>query len=182
MGNATVELCEHGEIEVACLDCFAKPKKLAPQQQATKRTTKTPTSGNDPISPLSGALDLSVPVDDFAAVVGSATLTARTYPHHLRRSGWVYLRTTEALEARVKVKKVVWSAGRTRIFGDEEPGAGMVLEFDPSTWDDSFSHELGRLASQQAQGYRYLASHDDGTVTHYVGGKPVVFDEEDEDD
>ena len=168
----STDLCEHGEIEVACLDCFSKPKKLAAQGKVTKRTTKTPASINDSIAPFSGALDVSIRFEDPAAVVGSETVPARIFPHHLRRGGWVYLRTEEELAGRVKAKKMIW----------DETASEMAILVDPETWDDSISIHLGELIVQQRNGYRYLASHEDGTITHYKGGKPVVFkDPEDED-
>lgn len=166
----STDLCEHGEIEVACLDCFGKPKKLAAQGKVTKRTTKTPTSANDSIAPLSGALDVSIPVDDPAEIVGAEQVPARIFPHHLRRGGWVYLRNEDALAGRVKAKKMVW---------DDDVNE-MALLVDPSTWDESVTIPLGDLAIQQRNGYRYLASHDDGTVTHYKGGKPVQLKDPDE--
>ncbi len=168
----TMELCEHGEIEVACLDCFSKPKKLAAQGKVTKRTTKTPASSNDSIAPFSGALDVSIPFEDPAGVVGRETVPARIFPHHLRRGGWVYLRTEEELSGRVKAKKMIW----------DEAVSEMAIQVDPETWDAEISIPLGVLAIQQRNGYRYLESNDDGTVTHFKGGKPVQFkDPEDED-
>ncbi len=169
-----VALCEHGEIEVACLDCFGKPRKLAPQAKVTQRTTKTPSSINDTIAPFTGDLDLSMGVDDIPALVGGSHLPARIFPHHLRRGGWVYLRSAEALEARVKAKKMVWN--------DEQAEPGMTLEVDPATWTSDLGIELGWLAVQQQTGYRYLATNEDGTVVHYKGGKPVVKPEEDDDE
>ena len=163
------DLCEHDEIEVACLDCFGKPKKLAAQGKVVKRTTKNPSSANDSIAPLSGALDISLPFDDPDEIVGSETVPARIFPHHLRRGGWVYLRTEHELAGRVKAKKMVW---------DDEIDE-MALEVDPATWDDSVSIPLGELAVQQRSGYRYLEAHDDGTITHYRGGKPVELSDPD---
>jgi len=169
----STDLCEHGEIEVACLDCFSKPKKLAAQGKVTKRTTKTPASVNDSIAPFSGALDVSIPFEDPAAVSGAETVPARIFPHHLRRGGWVYLRTEADLVGRVKAKKMIW----------DETVNEMAIQVDPATWDDSIDIPLGELAIQQQNGYRYLASNDDGTIVHYKGGKPVVFkDPEDDED
>lgn len=168
----SMDLCEHGEIEVACLDCFGKPKKLTAQGKVTKRTTKTPASANDSIAPFSGALDVSIPFADPADVVGSETVPARIFPHHLRRGGWVYLRNEEALAGRVKAKKMIW----------DDAANEMAIQVDPETWDGEISIPLGDLAIQQRNGYRYLASNDDGSVTHFKGGKPVEFkDPEDED-
>lgn len=168
----STDLCEHGEIEVACLDCFGKPKKLAAQGKVTKRTTKTPASVNDSIAPFSGALDVSIPFEKPEEVIGSDTVPARIFPHHLRRGGWVYLRTDSDLTGRVKAKKMIW----------DESCNEMAIQVDPTTWDDSISIPLGDLAIQQQNGYRYLESNEDGTVTHFKGGKPIeIKDPEDED-
>lgn len=171
MTRTDVDLCEHNEIEAACLDCFGKPKKLAPQAKVTRRTTKTPASGNDVIAPFSGALDMSMPVEDAEVLHGEGTLPARIFPHHLRRGGWVYLRCDDALKGRVKAKKMVWNEERSE----------MAIEVDPTTWDESVDVPLGRLAEQQRTGYRYLATNDDNSVTHYMGGRPVVFKDPEDD-
>ncbi len=168
----STDLCEHGEIEVACLDCFGKPKKLAAQGKVTKRTTKTPASANDSIAPFSGALDVSIPFEEPADIVGRETVPARIFPHHLRRGGWVYLRSESELAGRVKAKKMIW----------DESCSEMAIQVDPSTWDESVSIPLGELAIQQRNGYRYLESHDDGSITHYKGGKPVEFKDSDEEE
>lgn len=169
----STDLCEHGEIEVACLDCFSKPKKLAAQGKVTKRTTKTPASSNDSIAPFSGALDVSIPFAAPAEIVGAPTVPARIFPHHLRRGGWVYLRTENDLICRVKAKKMVW----------DETCSAMAIQVDPDTWDETIEIPLGELAVQQQNGYRYLQSNEDGTVTHFKGGKPVQFkDPEDDED
>lgn len=168
----STELCEHGEIEAACLDCFGKPKKLAAQGKVTKRTTKTPASGKDSIAPFSGALDVSIPFSDPGQIVGGDTIPARIFPHHLRRGGWVYLRNEAALAGRVKAKKMIW----------DDEASEMAIQVDPTTWDDSFSIPLGDLAIQQRNGYRYLQSHEDGTITHYKGGKPVEIKDPEDDD
>ena len=159
----SIDLCEHGEIEVACLDCFGKPKKLSAQTKVTKRTTKTPASAKDTISPFSGALDMSIPFDDPSDLVGAEVVPARIFPHHLRRGGWVYLRNKTELAGRVRAKKMVW----------DESSEAMAIQVDVATWDDSISIPLGDLAVQQGNGYRYLEANDDGTVTHFKGGKPV---------
>ncbi len=182
-GSAS-QLCEHGEVLAACLDCFAMPQPLAPKKKQNQRTTKSPSSDNDLIAPLTGSLDMSIRVSSPEEVVGQTLLTARTFPHHLRRSGWVYLRTADRLVARVKVKKVVWQAERSCLGDGDDLGAGMCLEVDPKTWDDSIDSELGVLAEMQAQGYRYLLAQDDAEIVHYSGGKPVDMSrfEEDEDE
>lgn len=172
MSKTDVSLCEHGEIEAACLDCFAKPKKLAPQKKVTQRTTKSPMSPNDMIAPFTGALDMSLPVDGAPELFGASHLPAKIFPHHLKRGGWVYLRSEGCLQGRVKAKKMIWS----------EDLNGMMIEVDPATWNPDINIPLGELTEKQNTGYRYLATNDDDSVTHYMGGKPVVFaDPEDED-
>lgn len=182
--GAANQLCEHGEVMAACLDCFAMPQPLAPKKKQNQRTTKSPSSENDLIAPLTGSLDMSLRVNSPDEVLGKVLLTARTFPHHLRRSGWIYLRTAESLVARVKVKKVVWETERSCLDGGELLGAGMCLEVDPKTWDDTIGFELGVLAEMQSQGYRYLLADAEGEVVHYSGGKPVDMSrfEDDEDD
>lgn len=183
-GSAS-QLCEHGEVAAACLDCFAMPQPLAPKKKQNQRTTKSPTSENDLIAPLTGSLDMSIRVEKIESAIGQTLLTARTFPHHLRRSGWVYVRTADKLVARAKVKKVVWQTERNCLGTGEALGQGMCLEVDPKTWDEEIDVELGVLAEMQSQGYRYLLSHaETGEVVHYSGGKPVDMSrfEEDEDE
>ncbi len=182
--GAASQLCEHGEVAAACLDCFAMPQPLAPKKKQNQRTTKSPTSENDLIAPLTGSLDISLRVENPDDALGQTLLTARTFPHHLRRSGWVYLRTADRLVARAKVKKVVWEIKRDCLADGEALGAGMCLEVDPKTWDDTIDSELGVLAEMQSKGYRYLTSGSEGEVVHYSGGKPVDMSrfEEDEDE
>lgn len=184
--GSTNQLCEHGEVAVACLDCFAMPQPLAPKKKQNQRTTKSPSSDNDLIAPLTGALDMSIRVASPADVVGSKLLTTRTFPHHLRRAGWVYLRTADNLVARAKAKKVIWQIERKCLTTGDELGAGMCLEVDPTTWDETATAELGVLAEMQSQGYRYLLAGTEGEIVHYSGGKPVDMtrfeDEEEFDD
>ena len=175
MASTDIDYCEHDEIAVACLDCMAQPQKVAPRPKPKQKATKSPTSENDLIAPLSGSLDLSIPVEDPTSVSGNDWIRAHAFPHDLRRSGWVYIRTADALTARVKAKKVEWRNDR-----DSEGDAGMVVAVDPATWDDSIDIELGWLAARQTQGYRYLQAQEDGSVVHYSGGKPVVEATEDD--
>lgn len=167
----STDLCEHGEIEVACLDCFGQPRKLAAQRNVTRRTTKTPTSATESIAPFSGALDVSIPFTDPSDLFGRETVPARIFPHHLRRGGWVYLRSESELTGRVRARKMVW---------DDQTNE-MAIQVDPATWDESVSIPLGDLAVQQRNGYRYLESHDDGSVTHYKGGRPVELKDPEDD-
>lgn len=182
MATSDIEYCEHDEIAVACLDCMALPQKVAPRPKPKQKATKSPTSERDLIAPLSGSLDMSVSVDTTDQIVGKAWVPAHAFPHDLRRSGWVYLRTPEALSARVKAKKVEWRNDRA-LGTDDDPGPGMVITVDPDTWESPLDIELGWLAVRQAKGYRYLLAGEDGEVVHYSGGKPVEkAEEEDEDD
>lgn len=183
--GATIEYCEHDELRAACLECLAMPRKVTPQPAAAPRATKNPTSEADKISPLGGDLDMSMPVDVISPLVGSDWLAARTFPHYLRRSGWIYLRSQDALEARVKASKVIWRSERkTPTDGAyKDDGPGLAIQVDARTWDDSISIPLGTHAERQEHGFRYLKTNDDDTVTHYSGGRPVVepseFDDED---
>lgn len=184
--GSTDQFCEHGEVAAACLDCFAMPQPLAPKKKPNQRTTKSPTSENDLIAPLTGSLDMSIRVEEPDKVLGLTLLTTRTFPHHLRRSGWVYIRDAEQLIARAKAKKVVWLTERTCLASGEQLGAGMSLEVDPKTWDEDVVRDLGVLAESQSQGYRYLlADPETKDVVHYSGGKPVDmtrFEEDEYDD
>lgn len=184
MGTKTAEIayCEHGEVVAACLECLAMPKKITPPPPATPRATKNPSSVKDKISPLAGDLDMSIPVSDVDKLIGSPTLPARAFPHYLRRSGWIYLRTEDKLEARVKATKVIWQDQRDDLVDpDRDLGAGIVIEVDTKTWDTDIDIELGNLASRMRDGFRYLKTNEDDTVTHYMGGKPIVELEEDEE-
>ena len=182
--SATIAYCEHDEVKAACLECLAMPKKVTPPPPTTPRATKNPSSAKDKISPLAGDLDMSVPVSDVDALVGSETLPARAFPHYLRRAGWVYLRSEDRLAARVKATRVVWQDERDDLVDpDRDLGAGIAIEVDPRTWDDDVDIELGELAERMRDGYRYLKTNDDDTVTHYLGGKPIVqLDDADEID
>lgn len=180
MGSTTtdVEFCEHDEVPAACLECLAMPKKVIPRPSSTPRATKNPSSANDKISPLAGDLDMSMPVVDVDHVVGLPQLPARVFPHYLRRGGWVYLRSGEKLQARVKALKVVWQDGRSDLADpDRVLGAGIAIEVDPETWSP-VDIPLGNLAERQQDGFRYLMTNADDSVTHYMGGRPVVADAE----
>jgi hypothetical protein len=181
MGTSTASIayCEHDEVEAACLECLAMPKKVTPPPPTTPRATKSPISSSDKISPLAGDLDMSLPVFSVDEVIGSSTLAARVFPHYLRKGGWVYLRTADKLEARVKALKVVWRQDRIDLADpDRDLGSGLAIKVDPSTWDDQIDIELGCLADRQRDGFRYLMTNDDDTVTHYLGGRPIAdYDE-----
>lgn len=182
-GTTTLDYCEHDELRAACLECLAMPKKVAPQQNAAPRATKTPTGENDKISPLGGDLDMSMPVDAVEPLVGSDWLSARTFPHYLRRAGWIYLRNDDRLQARVKVQKVIWRAERKvpTEGAFEDHGPGLAMQVDASSWDTSIDIPLGAHAERQRHGYRYLKTNEDGTVTHYRGGRPVLDDDPDDE-
>lgn len=176
MGTSTAPIayCEHDEVQAACLECLAMPKKVTPPPPTTPRATKNPSSPSDKISPLAGDLDMSLPVHSVDDAVGSSTLAARVFPHYLRKGGWVYLRTEDRLEARVKAVKVVWRNDRTDLADPgRHLGSGIAIKVDPSTWDEEVDIDLGCLAGRQRDGFRYLVTNDDDTVTHYLGGRPV---------
>lgn len=181
--GATIEYCEHDEMRVACLECLAMPRKVEPQPTAAPRATKNPTNESDKISPLGGDLDMSMPVEVVEPLIGADWLMARTFPHYLRRSGWIYLRCDGRLQARVKAVKLIWRAERKVPTSGpyEDLGPGLAIQVDPRTWDDSIDIALGVHAEQQQHGYRYLKTNDDDTVTHYRGGRPIVERDEDDD-
>lgn len=173
--TVTISYCEHGEVEAACLECLAMPKKITPPPPAKPRATKNPSSENDKISPLAGDLDMSLPVAAVDSAFGSDFLAARAFPHYLRRAGWIYLRCEDKLQARVKATKVVWQDDRVDLADpDRNLGAGIVIEVDPRSWDSDIDIDLGPLAARQRDGFRYLKTNDDDTVTHYMGGRPVA--------
>jgi len=174
--GAAIDYCEHDELRAACLECLAMPKKVTPQPTAAPRATKTPTSDSDKISPLGGDLDMSLPVDAVEPIVGADWLPAHTFPHYLRRSGWIYLRCNDSLQARVKVVKMIWQTERKvpTAAAYEDRGPGLAIQVDPKTWDTSVDLALGGHAERQRHGYRYLMTNDDDTVTHYRGGRPVT--------
>lgn len=184
--GSTIDYCEHDELRAACLECLAMPKKVAPQPSAAPRATKNPTCETDKISPLGGDLDMSMPVDTVTPLVGSDWLLARTFPHYLRRAGWVYLRCEDRLQARVKAVKVIWRPERKVPTEDAyvDSGAGLAIQIDPTSWDTTIDIDLGIHAERQRHGYRYLKTNDDDTITHYRGGRPVADEDEfdDEDD
>lgn len=181
--TATIAYCEHDEVKAACLECLAMPKKVTPPRPPAPRATKNPSSSRDKISPLAGELDMSLPVAEVDAIVGAGSLTARAFPHYLRRSGWIYLRHDGRLAARVKAAKIVWEDERTDLADpDRDLGPGIAIEVDARTWDPDIDIDLGSLAAQQRDGFRYLLTNDDDTVTHYRGGKPIVDLDEDEID
>lgn len=181
--SATVAYCEHDEVMAACLECLAMPKKVTPPPPAAPRATKNPSSAKDKISPLAGDLDMSMPVHNADGLIGSETLSARAFPHYLRRSGWIYLRTEDCLVARVKASKVIWQDEREDLVDPERDlGAGLAIAVDSRTWENDIKIPLGTLASRMRDGFRYLMTNDDDTVTHYLGGKPIVDLVEDEID
>ncbi|MEM9566470.1 MAG: hypothetical protein AAGA93_27875 [Actinomycetota bacterium] len=181
--TVSIAYCEHGEVEAACLECLAMPKKVTPPRAPAPRATKNPSSAKDKISPLAGDLDMSLPVEAVHGVLGAECLSARAFPHYLRRAGWVYLRCDGRLQARVKATKVVWRDDRTDLADSTRHlGPGIAIEVDARTWDHDLDIDLGALAEQQRDGFRYLLTNDDDSVTHYRGGKPIVDLDEDEID
>lgn len=171
-----IDYCEHDELRAACLECLAMPQKVAPQPTAAPRATKNPVSETDKVSPLGGDLDMSLPVPAVEPFVGSDWLPAHTFPHYLRRSGWIYLRCDDGLRARVKAVRVIWRPERKvpTPSAYEDQGPGLALQVDPKTWDTDIDIDLGVHAERQKHGYRYLLTNDDDTVTHYSGGRPMA--------
>ena len=175
MASATsMELCEHEEVQAACLECLALPKKITPNVAPAKRATKSPQSGTDKISPLGGDMDMSLPVDDLKSIVGSESINVRVFPHYLKKSGWIYLRTESHLKARVKATSVIWKEKRTdSASSGQDLGPGIAIEVDKSTWDEEVDIDLGLLAKSQQDGFRYLKTKSDGKVVHYRGTTPI---------
>lgn len=127
---------------------------------------------------------MSMPVHAVEPLIGCEWLSARTFPHYLRRSGWIYLRSEERLQARVKAAKVIWRSER-KVPTDgpyEDLGPGLAIQVDPRTWDENVDIPLGVHAERQRHGFRYLKTNDDDTITHYSGGRPVAEPSEYDED
>ena len=127
--------------------------------------------------PLHGDKDISVPAHDIDTYVDSPDnwLIARGYPRALRAGGWVYLRHTGRLAARVRVLAMIWRESRVWRGGDagSEAGPGLAFEIDPATWERC-DYELGELAGSQRQGCRYLITSADGArIAHLTVDQPV---------
>src|SRR5206468_813156 len=75
-----------------------------------RKVTTTPHSADDPIAPLSGSKDISVPVHAMEPYFGARTdwLIAHGYPHDLRSGGWIYLRYDDCFAARVRAVRMHW--------------------------------------------------------------------------
>lgn len=160
-------ICEHGEIRAACIDCLHKPRPPKRQPAPTPRPTTAPQSAQDPIRPLSGNKDVSIPVFDIEPYVepGTSWLIAQGYPHDLRSGGWVYLRCNDRHAARVRARGIAWREERPWRTGDtddpEGAGPGLVFNVDPSSWervDISFHRDPGDMRS----GFRYLITNAAG--------------------
>ena len=164
------ENCVHELAPGTCSICRApRPRTARP-----RRPTTTPHSGDDPIAPLSGSKDISIPMHATEPYLGSDWLVTQGYPHDLRAGGWVYLRVDERLTARARVLSMKWRDDRPWRTGDEPGtfGPGLVFSVDPTTWE-LFDQDLGVDAERMRQGYRYHLTDRAGTVHHMMAGDPI---------
>jgi len=171
-------VCEHGLPRpwVTCTECMFKsagerpqPPALPPPARAARRGAM-PKAAGDPLPVLLGDKDVSVPVWDFDVHMdgpGRGWLFAENgFPWELRPGGWVYLRHEGRLGGRARVKGIGFRDVRQYHTGDSsDAGPGPTIEVDPDTWEPT-SIDLGELSESQRQGYRYLITAIDGTVTH----------------
>lgn len=178
-------ICEHGMPEpwATCTDCMFKsaadrpqPPAPPPPPRAARRGAMPKTAG-DPLPVLLGDKDVSVPVWEFDVHMdgpGSSWLFAENgFPWELRPGGWVYLRHDGRLGGRARVRRIGFRDVRHYHTGDAtDAGPGPTIEVDPDTWEAT-SIDLGELSESQRQGYRYLITAIDGTVTHLSASDPV---------
>jgi hypothetical protein len=87
-------------------------------------------------------------------------------PQRLNTPGWIFLRTEQRLQARVKFVGVDYAqARREHIASDDgvhhDRGAGYLLRVDPSTWERI---DIPISVRQSGNGYRYYDVTTDGTV------------------
>lgn len=169
------EECKHRLTVRTCSLC--RPPRPAPPRP--KRPTTSPRNADDPIAPLGGTKDVSIPMYALEAYLGERTdwlAALNGYPHDLRPGGWVYLRFEERLAARVRVQAMTWRDERPVRTGDDATddgfGAGLVFEVDPATWEP-FDQPLGDDAERMRQGYRYHLTRASGRVEHFMAGDPI---------
>jgi hypothetical protein len=177
--------CIHELLADECSACKApKPKSKAPKRL---KPTTAPKSADDPIAPLAGDKDVSMPVHALDPYLGEATdwmPAVGGYPHGLRSGGWLYLRCDERLGARVRVPTMRWRHERPWRTGDDPGdnrgwGAGLVFGVDPSTWE-AFDQALGEDAEWMRQGYRYHRT-DAADVVHQLMKDDAISEGEWED-
>ncbi len=185
-------ICEHGEAQpwATCVECMALPRDVRPERSvepaSVPTTTRTlgrrlPESPDDPIPPLVGNKDVSVPVHDFVRhVTGENSdwlFAGGGFPHHLRNGGWVYLRCDGQLGWRARVRGIGYREVRVNHTGEppSDQGPGATIELIASTWE-RVDHDLGELAEKQIQGYRYLYTGRDGELRHVGADAPEPDD------
>lgn len=168
------EECMHGLTRKTCSLC--KPR--APRPGPARRPTTTPRSADDPIAPLSGTKDVSVPEHSLDPYLGAKTdwLVSQGYPSDLRPRGWIYLRCDDRLAARVRAVGMGWRDERPVRHGEDPSGKGfgpgLVFVVDPETWEP-FDQALGDDADRMRQGYRYHLTDSDRVVHHLMAGDSI---------
>ncbi len=181
-------ICEHGLPQpwATCVDCMylapaERPEPpIPPPPPRTARRGQMPATPDDPLPRLVGDKDMSYPVHDFEAHMlgprNSWLFAENGFPWDLRPGGWVYLRHDGILGARGRVDGIGFRTERRQHTGEpDDVGPGPTIEIDPNTWE-STSIDLGDLAETQRQGYRYLITALDGTVTHLSAGDSIPDD------
>jgi hypothetical protein len=166
----TEENCIHEMAPGTCSICKPRPRRVPPPP----KPTTTPHSVDDPIAPLSGSKDISIPMHAVEPYLGSDWLITQGYPHDLRPGGWVYLRVDERLAARVRAVGMRWRDDRPWRTGDEPGtfGPGLVFAVDPTSWE-RFDQQLGDDAERMRQGYRYHLTERGGMVHHFMVSDPI---------
>ncbi len=178
-------VCDHGYSKPwsACWDCMQLgaaerpvPPAPAPLPEARK-SGQMPETADDPIPKLTGDKDVSVPVREIDPHMDGPEndwlFGNNGFPWGLRPGGWVYLRHDGVLSGRARARSVGFRDVRPFHTGEpEDQGPGPTLEVDPSSWE-RVAIDLGDLADSQHQGYRYLITATDGTVTHLSATDPV---------
>ena len=178
-------VCEHKMPRpwATCVECMSLPISERPEPPAIQpppRPTprgRLPQSATDGLPALVGDKDMSFPVHDFDAhMVGpdNGWLVTQGFPWDLRKGGWVYLRHEGQLGGRARVRGIGWREERKLHTGDPDGtwGPGATIELDASTWE-RFDHDLGALADDQRQGYRYLITDTFDQIHHLIAGEPV---------
>jgi hypothetical protein len=167
----TDEYCIHELLPDECSVC--RPPKPSWQAPRGRRPTTVPRSADDPIQPLRGTKDVSMPVHAVGPYLDERTdwmPAMNGYPHDLRPDGWLYLRLDGRLVARVTVPSMGWRDERPARTSDDPNskgwGEGLVFSVDPSTWEP-VDQDLGEDAERMRQGYRYHWT-DEAGVAHYV--------------
>ena len=148
----------------------------APSKNRMSRTA-LPTTPSDPCPDLIGNHDLVYPIHRLADHMEGPRkdfLFLTVFPHHLRPTGWVYVKVEGRVVARVRVRRVGYRRDVQEHTPDERGvylcrESTSTLELDPNTWEPvDFP-----AAETHQQAIRYVATNDDGTVSHLVTGKVI---------